>query len=145
MKTDLSIIEYVRQFEMTLVGSRRLQVDTPESDYDYAVYIPQDKLKEMEIIYNSDTKFPQILNYFSVLPLGNSVIIKCIADHIKIDCIVFTNKEDYDVICKVYDQLSRLPKILVEQKSMRIKLVEILLQENGWIHNNPPNDHDICF
>ena len=117
-----------------LIGSRRLKVENKDSDVDIAISQENfQKIKKENLI--SLEKY-DIINYFNYLPLGNNTLLRTNnpIEKQKFDILIFENQEEVDFLEEVMKAMSKIPKIILEKKFLRITMTEILLSLR-WKHN----------
>lgn len=107
-----------------LLGSRGLGVEHENSDWDVAVL---DRNLSSEFS-DSSTK-SNISNYYKVLPLGNSYLIRLY----KLDILVFEDKKDFNGIVKATREVKKLPRYLLLEKDLRIQIFEAALKNQGFV------------
>ena len=121
--------------DVILIGSRGLNVNGPDADYDFCVK-KENLNEELLGIFNSGCNF-DIKKYFKYLPLGNAWLMPKISLELKgypvADIIVFENDKDFDIIQKVKDELMRLPSYYLEDKKTRVSLFEMGLKHYGFV------------
>ena len=132
-----------------LIGSRGLEVHEPQSDYDFLVLVDEKNMnkyykdcddKTRAMPYSESYKFtPRIENYLNyVPPLNNTALIRFLSNRVvssrlKVDVIIMTKSEDYDVLKTAYDTMKTLPKVLLQDKNDRIGVLGKLLKSSNWI------------
>ena len=114
-----------------LIGSRRLKVENKDSDVDIAISQENfQKIKKENLI--SLEKY-DIINYFNYLPLGNNTLLRTNnpIEKQKFDILIFENQEEVDFLEEVMKAMSKIPKIILEKKFLRITMTEILLSQSS--------------
>ena len=104
-----------------LIGSRALNVDDKESDYDIAI-----KRRDLPKQYNKCQLFDPSC-YFSVLPLHNSSLIR----EQDLDILVYDNGHDFNAIKTAIEITKKIPVELLKDKSFRVIAFENALKLTG--------------
>lgn len=115
----------------TLIGSRAVEVDIEDSDYDFAL---------TGHLYNCFCKeFPNSLqklnaaNYLKTLPLGNTYLVRTMLDGNKIDLIIYPTDEDMSVVLDCIEVMQLfIPRELLLVKQLRVDIFMQLLINRGF-------------
>lgn len=106
-----------------LIGSRGLGVPTDLSDYDIAI-----------LRYNLPDEYASKVsldNYFQVLPLGNTSLIR----KYNLDILIYHNLSDFEAIRTAMNYVRKYPKELLKDKMFRITVFEYALIHTGRFRN----------
>ena len=127
--------------DVILIGSRGLNVNKPDADYDFCVK-KENLNEELLLVFNSGCDF-DIKRYFKYLPLSNAWLIPKIEledleyneyrGYPVADVIIFEDDKDFNIIQKVKDELIKLPSYYLEDKYTRVHLFEMGLKHYGFI------------
>lgn len=129
-RTTLSIVEELMGLPSSvIIGSRGFGIHTYMSDYDICVLDT-----ELPEYYWEKYTFKEAKEYLYVVPLNNSSLIRIPKSDNEqgIDILIYTNKSDIDIINKSLDEMTQIPKYLLENKKIRVVLFEEILIANGF-------------
>ena len=150
--TVKEVKEYLLKNALGQIGSRALDVNKENSDYDLLFILDQvkDVLKLLEtnnilyVIYDKNN---------SHFLLGNELRITCNIDNIKYDLIFYEDKKDIKVVNKIIKQMLKMPNKIKRryfEKNVRINIFQTLMvtafQTEDLIQkykNNYENNYEI--
>lgn len=105
-----------------IVGSRAFDVHRKDSDLDIAVL-----LSELPGSLITEVRATSA-NYFNVLPMGNSFLIR----RNKVDILVYKREEDLDILRTCVDLMKYISHEILEVKELRVKIFETLMVNRGF-------------
>ena len=144
----LSLDQLMSYPTATMYGSRALQVNHANSDYDIAFSSESSSIVSRLMAAGAQNTDPT--NYFKVGPEGGycaffpKVPIVIGRDNpyekkMDVDILVVHTDEDLDCISSAINDLRAIPSYLLENKDTRIDLYQKALVHRGWKRLSPPS------
>lgn len=144
---ELSLDQLMSYPTATMYGSRALQVNHANSDYDIAFSSESSNI--VSRLMAAEVKSTDPTNYFKVGPEGGycaffhkvPLVIDRVSPYKKIyaDILVVHTDEDLDCISSSINDLRSIPSYLLEDKGTRIDLYQKALVHRGWKRLKPPS------